>query len=351
MQKKELNIFLFAASIFFLSYSQINYAVVTYLPEGVRKCFEHVHEMQGAKISDNTQELCWMIAENRIVADEKVVRNAIREIIDLLKQDNHARDYLNQYLAQLNKRSILLNIEGEDTALTSLPAATLARALKTDATSMDMIYLSSQLTHAGNIELCGNAVIPSDLLQDWPTRARPKAPKTVDPSVIFNPNMLTNITSALPTVTFGTGVSSPVINAWTMTPSTFAQSPINMQFSIPTDLLTGLTVTMELHFLVTKQFLANGNARVRVSGLYTSNSSVISMPVMFTNIVDSNSFPVMEPTNVNDLLHVYTTVNITSPNIQQHDLALISVTRVEPNGIEYTGNIYLVAAAFNYTSL
>lgn len=178
-----------------------------------------------------------------------------------------------------------------------------------------------------------------------------KPTKLTDPSLIFNATMLTSGSMSSPNIVFGTGIGSPVIDAWSMHSSIVLQLPINMQFSIPSDFKTEKPVSVELHFLVRKQSLENGNARIRINALYAHNESefFVSNEMTFTHTNDSDDFEIVEPTESNELRHIFIDVPLEKSEIDRSDLALISFTRIEPEDTEYMGDIYLVAAVFRYT--
>lgn len=357
MQKKGLNKFIFAgALVSLLSFYEVSASVAAYIPNTLRECFIGIHEITAKRSGGNFQELYTIIMENRVLASSALVRSAVYEALDALEGNANWEDkwrcaasaYLQEYLNSLDNRSILCRLQGSDAVLTTLPNALIARSLKTDSTSMDMIRLSSELTFVHNIELCGD----TDINLTVPTRAKSIKPtKLTSPSLIFNPNMLTSVVSSSPNVVFGTGASDPVINAWSMSPSTSIQSPINMQFSIPGDLKTEKAISIEMHFLVKKQSLADGNARIQINALYVNNNTEFSMPdsITFTHTTDSNDFAIVEPSNVDGLMHVFINVDIEKSVVEKRDFALISLTRILPDGTEYAGDIYLVAAAFKYT--
>jgi len=357
MQKKRLNKFIFATAAFSSLLSiHTSYSVIAYMPVPLRECLANISEVSGKRKNGNFQELCAMIKENRILASDKLVRQALGEALDILKNNanfdrkwqDKATTYLENYLDNLDtSRSLVCSLKSDSDVSIKIPHNLFARAVDADSASKEMMYLSSELTHINNIELCGNTQINADFTNLFSSSKSVKPTNLESPSLIFNANMLTNSGSSFPNVIFGTGVSNPFINAWAMPSSLSAQSPINMQFSIPGNLQTEKAMSIEMHFLITKQNFADGDARIRIHGMYVNNNQELSEAV--THTTNSESFHIEEPSNSDGLLHLFIDVPIEKSDIEKRDFALISLSRIEPGETEYAGNIYLVAAAFKYT--
>ena len=343
---------------------------IAYIPQTLRECINVAHEV-AASSSDtkNLQELHAMIQENRILASDDMTRKAIKEAFYAIKahknefknekQHRAILKYFVEYLNSLNDVSLLLAIQGESARSASWPMSLVARCLPAYSVGMDMMHLSSELASMNNIPLCGSGKInfPADLntriianvLKSWHLNA----PK--DPSVIFNANTMTSVSSINPTVVFGTGVSSPSINAWAMSPSASVQSPINLQFSIPSDLQTQEEVSLELHFLVKQQGALAGKARIQVEAKYIHNHAdfdVLSPVPTFTYKNYSTNILITEPGSVDSVRHVSIVIPLDSSVIKNLDFASLSLIRVEPvTSVEYSQDIYLASAAFRYTRI
>lgn len=354
MYKKDSKSLVFGFLFTILLLSHEVDCTITYIPEALRGCIVNLHEMTGKKSGNAVQELYTMIAQNRVLASDTLVCSAISDALGILKKSNSknewqkaAKKYMKEYIKNLDDRSILLQLQGQNNTITAFPSSLVARSLKIDSTSLDMLYLSSELTTHQNIELCGNAPINFDSAYHQNRTKSIKPTELSDPSLIFNPNMLTSGAASSPTIISGTGASLPIINAWPMVPSSSTQSPINMQFAIPGDLKTEKAISIEMHFLVRKNFVANGNARIRISGLYMSNQTETSQAV--THITDSDDFMIIEPTDPDGFMHISVDVPIEKSDIDKTDFALISLTRIPTDDAEYLADIYLTTAVFRYT--
>lgn len=364
MQKKGSNKFIFAtAFIFTLFFNQYSYSVAAYIPQVLRECFASISQVAGKTTSDNFQELCGMIAENRVLTSDSLARSVAHEALEILENDDcfenkwrqEAHAYLHNYLDGLNNKSILCSLHGDRNALTTMPAALLTRSLQADAMSKDILYLSSQLTSMQNIEICGNVDINSDFSGLMPTYSTDE--KLVRASLLFNANMLSNPDSSSPNAVFGTGVSSPVVTAWTMSSTPLRHmttrapltTPVTIQFSIPTDFKRDEPVSLKVHFLVEKQGFEKGKARIQVDALYTGNNDQFDLSDT-THTDRSKDFTVKEPSNDNEFRHVYVSVPLKESHIKKNKFAMLTISRIQPHETEYAGDIFLVAAEFKYTN-
>lgn len=179
----------------------------------------------------------------------------------------------------------------------------------------------------------------------------PKPTKATDPSLIFNANMLTSGAASSPNIIFANDMTSPVMNAWSMVPSGEAQRPINMQFSIPSDVKKDKPISIELHFLLRKQSMVQGKARIKVNALYVHDEKVFPAPNSrnYTNTNLSDDFAIVEPSAAGNFKHVFIDIPLEKSELDGSDFAIISLSRVAPANMEYMGDIYLVAVAFRYT--
>jgi predicted RNA binding protein with dsRBD fold (UPF0201 family) len=353
-----------------LSFHVLSYGVIAYIPQRLRECVNVVHEV--AEKSDNTkalEELYSIITENRMLACDNTMRKAVQEILTILDNNKNifrhkgqveaARGYLKKYLNSLDVISVMLSVQGDTACRTSWPTSLVARSLNEYAIATDMMRLSSELTFMRNVPLCGNIDIdfasPYSLIASVQARGSKsiKPNHSTDPGVPFNANMMNNSVLTTPSMIFGTGVASPSINAWAMSPSASVQSPINMQFAIPADLRTEKAVSLQLHFLVKTNSVPNGNARIRVNAEYMHNNAEfdISDPVpTFMHTTDSHDFLITEPSSANNVVHVYVVIPLEKSGILNRDFASLSLTRIAPtSGTEYSEDIYLAAAVFQYT--
>ena len=350
--------------IIFLCFPITLYGTVAYIPQALRECVTMVHNLSQKSGKRNLEELYAMIRENRVLASDNLVRKAVVEVLDVLrnnkdekiqKQSNIIRKYLRRYLHSLDDTFVLLSLKGSEFQRTSWPMSLVARSVHGSFKDLDMMCLSSELTALQSMELCGNIdmnLSPS-LERWWFMMGGPKFNDEDDPSIGFNANMMTNSMYAMPNVIFGTGVSAPIIDAWTMSASNLSQSPINIQFAVPGNFAHKKPASLELHFLVTQQF-GNGDAAIKVNAKYMKNYSefdIFDAAPVFTSTNISSDFAVTEPSSSHNVEHIVVTIPLDNSGIAAHNFALLSLTRVAPmSGIEYPADVYLAAASFIYTS-
>ena len=348
--------FLISTYMFLLCLHSNIHSAIAYIPQALRSCIINAYEMIDQNNNTrNLAELYSIVQENRIVVSDKLIRKGLEEALSfftdnkkILRNNNQNRaiqEYIKRYLNNLDDSCVVLALNGAENQHISLPISSVVQSLPQAFNEIDLMCLSSMLTTKG-LSLHG---YPVNDTSDSLTRA-PKPNKSTDPGIVFNSNMMTNVLYSTPNVIFGTGVSSPVINAWSMVPSAMIQSPINIQLPIPGDLKEKKSISLELHFLVTKQF-ASGKARIRVKAAYMDQSEEFNiLAPVFSNITDSDSFTISEPSSVNNLKHLIVTISLKSSDVDKADLALLSLTRIAPSsGSEYAKDIYLAAAIFRYT--
>ena len=348
MKKNELKPFFSGALVVSLGLiTTLTQAVPAYIPQALRECV-----MQAAEngISNEWQELRNMIAENRILASDKLVRKAVEDRLNWSDENSSSSNYLREYLANMNQRSILLALQGNDAQLMLFPTDLVVRSFE-DAANMDMVYLSNQLAVQQNVELCGCADInAAGLLQELHDVAR-AVPTLNQPNLIFNANMIMSPLSPTPNIILGTGITSPLIPAWIMSPSAQTQYPVSIQFPLPDNLRTDRDMELIFHFLATKQNAA-GAIKVRINGSWQGiDEEFASDDMVF--VAESDNISVVEPTSANLIRHVYASVLITSDmlaGITRTDFVRLAFTRVHPrNATEYARDIYLAAVEFRYT--
>jgi len=363
MQKKEWNKFvLVAIFVFSLCSMHTNYGVVAYMPVELRDCLSNIYEINGKDKSSYLDELYSIIKQNRIIVSDQVIRRVVVEALDILRNNdnfNHnwrdgAAVYLQNYLDALNNKSILCSLQGEGQASISIPNALLARSLEIDSMSKDIMYLSGQLTNVQSIALCGNDFINADFSHFMPTHSTDM--QCARASLIFNADMMSSSGSSSPNIVFGTGMNTPVVTAWAMPSNVVRQvatrapmtPPVTLQFSIPTDFQKNESVSLKVHFLVEKQGFPTGKARIQIDALYVGNNDQFELTDT-THTDRSESFTVREPNNDDEFRHVYVSVPLQKSHIEKDKFAMISISRIMPHGMEYAGDIYLVAAEFKYS--
>ena len=372
MQKKMiLRLSKVMASVVLLSLHSCSYAVVTYIPQALRDCVSMVHAMAEKKDNaNNMAELYSMIEENRILTSDTMVRKAVEEVFHILESDatialnenqkQLIKNYLREYSNNLDNSSVIASMHGDEVQRTSWPISLVARSFDGASDDMDMMCLSSELASVKSLQLYGASAIDFSLPYDVAAQANTailksiKPNKITDPGIVFNASTMTNSIYTVPTVIFGTGVSSPSINAWSMPVSSSVQSPINIQFSIPGNFKKHHAVSLELHFLVKQDPGFNGNARIQIDAKYMGNDkdfNIMSSVPTFTSTTISDDFLIVEPTSSTSLKHISVIIPLENSGIRKSDFALLSLTRIQPTDwVEYGHDIYLASAVFTYKS-
>lgn len=348
--------------IILISIHAESYGIAAYIPQSLKECITIVHEM--AERNDNAHnlaELYAMIDENRSLTSDRMVRGAIKEAFNILENNKDRASnkrqykaittYFQQYLNNLDDSSILLAVQGNKAQLTSFPQSLIARSMNESLLARDMICLSSELAFAQNLQLCGNVDLDGFIQTNVAKRKKVVTASKRDDA--FDDVDACPIN--LPSIIFGTGVASPIVNAWTMYPSDLIQYPVNMEFSILGYLHPKKAITLELHFLVKQHAAPNGTARIRINGMYTSadNDGVIdNADSIFMYTTDSHDFLVTEQlATSNSLRHICVNVRLEKALFKKYNSASLSLTRIEPtSGVEYADDLYLVAAVLRYAA-
>jgi len=277
------------------------------------------------------------------------MRKGLQEAFDILKKDqkgakNKAQikavtKYLQEYAHELDNVSMVFSLHGAAGTERSWPIPLVADSLFDVPGDVDMMCLSNMLTSVDNIQLCGTTSQQTRLF---------------DHNVSFNASMMTNVLYPTPNIIFGTGVTSPVINAWSMSPSYMTQSPINMQLAVPSALFIERAEVLDLHFLVVQQGAGNGKARIAVNAKYMGqygDFNIFDSSPLFTYVVESKDFKIFEPMSSDQVRHVCVKVPLEKTLINKCNLIILSLTRIEPQANEYDGDIYLAAAVMRYTQI
>lgn len=351
MQKRMVRFSTIAVLTLLLSLPKSTHAVVAYMPHALRDCINVVYEMtqHTNKSYNNFQELHAMIAENRIMASNALVARGLQEALHIIKNDKDVvrnkkaaesiENSLKESFVGLGNKFELLALHGNDNQRVAFSVSQVANAISETVGDVDMMCLSSMLNFDNNIALCGNI----------------HQQRLFDNHIFFNASAMTNVLYATPNMIFGTGVTSPVINAWSLAPSTMIQSPINMQISVPGALLIERAEELDLHFLVKKQGMKHGKARIAVNVKYMGQYDDFNIfgPVpTFSYEEQSNNFDIFEPLEGHEVRHVCVTVPLQKTSIKKCNFIVISVTRIDPShGVEYKEDIYLASAVLHYTQL
>jgi len=342
---------------------QLSYATISYIPYDLKQCVHAAARFTGRGKAIHLQELDAMINEGRIIVSESVMRKALQEALDVLNNNNAAAHrnvvgYLEEYLEGLNNRSIVLSLQGDNEFLSLLPAGMIASALNAHVQGVDIMRLSTEVASRQNLDISGARDVASkNVLRDlsgeaanrnifWNTKA----------SIDFNANMMTSLESTMPNMIFGTGVASPSINAWIMSPrDAEPKTPINMQFGIPSSLKKNKPVSLDLHFLISNQGAESGEARLQLKAEYLKDGDSFNINAehpSFIQTIRSANFSINEPISSDSVKYVMVNIPLDRNVISQYQFALYSLSRIAPFGgqPEYMGDIFLVAATFNYVN-
>jgi hypothetical protein len=300
------------------------------------------------KLYSNLAELHAMVAENRVLTSDVMMRKGLQEAFQVLnsqrgsknKQDLEAiKSYMQEYNDNLNNESLLCAMQGAEAQ--QWPISVVARNVD-NAADMDIMCLSSMLNVGHNMQLCGNFAAQTRLL---------------DSNIFFNANAMNNPFFNAPNVIFGTGVAGAVISAWNMAPSVMEQTPITMQISIPAALLVEKAESLDLHFLVAKQGGSHHKARVAVDVKYMAQYgefNIFDAHPTYTYHSESHDFDVYEPIAADDVRHVCVSVPLQKTSINKCNFIIISVTRATPaigELLEYDQSLYLASAVLRYMTL
>ena len=174
--------------------------------------------------------------------------------------------------------------------------------------------------------------------------------------------MMSNNNSTSPNTSsnsvYGTGVTAPGLNAWSVARSNQNQNPVTAQFAIPDDLDTTSSVTVEIHFFIDVIGGSSGNqGNVQIQAAYAASGDEIgtSSPATgFDETVTSGNFTITEPTGSTggqrNLRHITTSVTLNGALMAGNDWGYIVLTRIAPtSGTEYNRDIYLTIFAIKYT--
>ncbi len=339
-----------------LSLHMQSFGVVAYMSQTLRECIAVVYERAGSNCRKQAlEELYEAIRENRMLAPDTIVSQGIAEAIEVINSSNRSNQreiiqYLEQYLNNLNDRGVLLALNGDMSRVRSWPLGLIERSMMLDQReACDLLRLSNELSC--NLIFCGSE--ENGVSLDASVMKNIKRAFT-DPSINFRPNGMTNSQSLTPTIILGgTGVNSPVINGWALTPNDL-QFPVNVQFVIPDDFASHQPVSLELGFLIPNNGLVNGYANFLVQAKYLdSKHSFNPNDVSWTHANTSGNIKITEASNSDNVKYMLINIPLSKSHIKPGYFAMLSVSRTSPTGgkSEYAGDLSLVSAVFKYTSL
>lgn len=381
---------------------------LSYLPQQLKKCISTIYENNENDIQNkysDAYKLYRSMQKDEKLAYRETVREGIEEALLILdesndeltdKQRNEIEGYLENYLEELDSNAVFLPIKSDNESYIALPQTkkikrfiplnwSETQGVFVDSNFLDIICLNNQLSSSQNVHLSGinefSNTIPKrhKLSKKCKRGKRGKRGKKgkrgkrghtgatgatgatgeSDPEIILNPNMLTSPLATSPdrifNSTYGsgpTGVYTPVINAWMMHQSSESQNPISAQFSIPFNIRFDLPTRADFHFLVNKNNIPSGSARIELNATYMTPGGEIGMnpPASgFTQTLESSDFTIVEPVGDDNLIYAATSIMLDTSLMQGADWIYFSCIRIAPEvGPEYAGDIYLSVISFIY---
>jgi len=388
---------------------------LSYLPQKLKRCIDIVYKNSDSNFDDEyssaLEDLQLSIKNNGKLASRSIVREGIEEALSILdeydcelpeQQRKEIEWYLETYLDKLDENTRFIPIQSDDSPVSWKKSVTIKRSRSLEGTLVDsefsdIINLNNELASATDIVVSGITMPSDEATENYATRGRrdfccEKEDKCKrgkrgkrgkhgkkgkrgkrgkrghtgatgttsvnDPELSFSPNVMISPLAASPDKIFGsvygtgaTGVYTPVINAWSMHPSTESQNPISAQFSIPIDINFNLPTRVDLHFLIDAQ-AASGSARIQLNANYVTpgNEFGAQTPATgFSQVLESSDFTIVEPVGINNLVYVITSITLDTTLMNGTDWAYLSVTRIAPEvGPEYDADIYLAVVSFIY---
>ncbi len=176
-------------------------------------------------------------------------------------------------------------------------------------------------------------------------------------SYVFPSTVIVNRLSATPDTKFTDtyGSNNRPIATWSMVPSGSTQRFLSVLFQLPSAIDTTINPTVDLYIAVSIQGQPAGRtARFNVSADYEASGSIVGINSPATGLSESvlsSDLSITEPTGSSNLKIYKVSVTLTGSLITPDGLCGLYFHRVAPlTGTEYSLNVYLVAAAFNFTT-
>ena len=337
-------------------------AIAAYIPQALRSCISVVHELSDAH-SHNQKlgELYSIIRENRIVSSDAVVYNGVTEALKVLRLSHnklsnkrHKKDmisYLETYLKNANDRAVLLAISGSSSQAATWTMGTVQQAMVEQKEAFELLLLSNELF--GNLTLSG---MPSTDSVELNSRlfANLFSSSQANAGVNFTPADMTNAQGLTSPVIIGTtGVGSALITGWPLAAATDAQYPITIQFEVPADIQAQNKAALEIGILVPKNGFAPGGARFQVKSKYISSHNSFDVNnIAWSHTNFSADEKIHEPAAEGSVRYLHVKIPLSIAHVKPGQLALLNISRVlgECACEDYAGDLYVVSAAFKYTS-
>jgi hypothetical protein len=329
-----------------------SYAVVAYTPQALRECINAMYQMtEKSSRKKAFEELHAMVRENRMLTSDTVACQGASEAIEIMRSLNvdcgEVVAYLEHYLSNLHNRGILLALDGDGSYKKSWSMGLISRSMRDQQDAYNLLCLSNELSD--NLLFCGGEVNEVSLDSSMVKNIKRALG---DPAVNFTPNSMTNSQSLIPTALFGsTGVGSPVINGWLLSPDG-PQFPVTMQFVIPDDFARHEPISLELGFFVPHNGFDDGYIKFIVQSKYVEPGHSFSPDIVnWTHTNTSGNLKIEEPYHTDSVRYMYVNIPLTRSHIKPEYFAMISVSRTSPTDgkSEYAGDVALVSAVFKYT--
>lgn len=353
MQRKMVHVSKIALTVVLLSLHVQSFGVVAYIPQALRVCLDAAYHAAGQHSrKEALEELHGAMRENRMLASDKVVSQAVEEAIEVVrahKDQSEVVEYLEQYHDSLQDRGILLALDGDASHQRSWSMGLVSRAMHDQQVALDLVCLSNELSD--NLILCGAHADKN--ADDSRAILRQLKPNPIsDPVVNFRPSDMATSQSVTPSICVsGTGVGCPVVVGWDLMPSNDVQSPVNMQFYLPGNLAKDKPVTLELVILVPCNASPDGYANIQVLSRYVRSTFDINN-VDWTATNTSGNVQITASSVPGNLQYITVEIPLTSQHLKAGYFALLSVSRVAPTDSqsEFVGELCLVSAVYRYTA-
>lgn len=207
------------------------------------------------------------------------------------------------------------------------------------------------------VEVTYSTFINGDLSVSGTIRPTPGVGNAKERSYVFPSTVIVNRLSATPDTKFNDtyGANNRPIPTWAMVPSSSTQRFLSVLFQIPDSLDTSINPTVDLYIAVSIQGQPAGRtAKFNISADYEPSGNIIGISSPATGLSEtvlSADLSITEPTGTSNLKIYKVSVTLTGSLVTPGGLCGLYFHRVAPSGgTEYNLNVYLVAAAFNFTT-
>jgi hypothetical protein len=260
-------------------------------------------------------------------------------------------NYLESYLNNADDKSVLLAISGSSSQAATWTIGTVQQAMVEQKEAFDFLLLSNELF--GNLTLSGMSSTDSVELNSR-FFANLFSSSQVSAEVNFTPADMTSSQGLTVPVMIGTtGVGSALITGWPLAAATDAQYPVTLQFEVPADIHVKHKAALEIGILVPKNGFAPGRARFQVKSKYISSDNSFDVNnIAWSHTNFSADEKIHEPAAEGSVRYLNVKIPLSTAHVKSGQLALLNISRVlgECACEDYAGDVYVVSAAFKYTS-